>query len=202
MLKDLFESSFYCTFPKKTNKTLILEERIANGDFSLIDPNACKGCRFVCADNSDDREQLRIHSNQSVNIISIDQVFSFLQNPEGPICDYMIDSRNSVIFVEMTCTTTDYIVSKRQKARNQLYNTLILLCANPTLKQHIERKETRYVVFSWKETYSDYSEDDKVAANMKGMTLLSDEVYSPNNESEFINGFKIKEIRYPHVLDC
>ena len=35
---------------------------------------------------------------------------------------------------------------------------------------------------------------------MTGMTVMADEVYSPDNESKFDFGFKMKEIRYPYAL--
>ena len=39
-----------------------------------------------------------------------------------------------------------------------------------------------------------------VIRSMMGMTVMADEVYSPDNESKFDFGFKLKEIRYPHAL--
>lgn len=58
------------------------------------------------------------------------------------------------------------------------------------------------MVFSWKETFPENQEMDSVEASMKGMILMSDEVYSPDNESKFDFEFKMKEIRYPDVLVC
>lgn len=43
---------------------------------------------------------------------------------------------------------------------------------------------------------------DSIEFSMKGMILMSDETYSPDNESKFDFGFKLKEIRYPDVLIC
>jgi len=43
---------------------------------------------------------------------------------------------------------------------------------------------------------------DSVEASMKGMIQMTDEVYSPDNESRFDFGFKLKEIRYPDFLYC
>ena len=123
MLKELFEASFYCTFPKKEDTILMLDERMAQGDFCLVDTKACQGCKYVC-------------SNQ------------------------------------------------------------------PDVRNHLGNKQARYVVFSWKETFPENQEMDSVEASMKGMILMSDEVYSPDNESKFDFGFKMKEIRYPDVLVC
>ena len=145
MLKELFEASFYITFPKKEDMVLMLDERKAQGDFGLVDTKAC---------------------------------------------------------VEMTCSTTDYVKGKRVKARGQLYNTLSLLYTNPDVRNHLGNKQARYVVFSWKETFPENQEMDSVEASMKGMILMSDEVYSPDNESKFDFEFKMKEIRYPDVLVC
>lgn len=42
MLKELFESSFYITYPRVPEKVLLLKERICSGDFFLTDANACR----------------------------------------------------------------------------------------------------------------------------------------------------------------
>lgn len=202
MLKELFEASFYVTFPKKEDTILMLDERMAEGDFSLVDAKACQGCKYVCSDNLDEREQLKVHSDKQVSVVSLDQVFGYVREDVGEISDYLLDGEESAIVVEMTCSTTDYVKGKRVKARGQLYNTLMLLNSNPDVRNHLEKKSSRYVVFSWKETFPENQEMDSVEASMKGMILMSDEVYSPDNESKFDFGFKMKEIRYPDVLVC
>lgn len=202
MLKELFEAHFYSTFPKVENKVLMLDERIVTGDVLLIDPNACNGCKFVCSEVPEEREQLKVHAGQSVSIISIDQVFSFVRENVGDICDYMLDTTNTTILVEMTCSTSEHVIGKRQKARGQLYNTLCQLYANPVVRGHIEQNSIRYIVFSWKETFPKVDVMDNIESSMKGMTVLTDVVYSPDNESKFDFGFKLKEVRYPDRLVC
>jgi hypothetical protein len=44
----------------------------------------------------------------------------------------------------------------------------------------------------------EYDPLDPIEVSIKTMTSMSDEVYSPDNESNFDNSFKYKEIRYPH----
>lgn len=200
MLKELFETSFYITFPKKEDKVLMLEERIAQGDFGLVDNHACQGCRYVCSDNIEEREQLKVHGDLQVGILSMDQVFDYVREDVGKISDYLLEGKNSAFLIEMSCSTIDYVKGKRIKARGQLYNTLSLLFTNPDVKSHLEKKVARYVVFSWKETGPDDVEMDSVETSMKDMILMSDEVYSPDNESKFDFGFKLREIRYPDVL--
>lgn len=200
MLKELFESSFYITFPPVTHTIINLIEQIHTGAFSLADIKACDGCKFVCSSDVASREQLRITSNQEVYIINIDQVVSHIKDTVGETCDYMLDTNASTILVEMTCSTADNVLDKRPKARRQLRNTLALLFANDNIKQHINKKSTNYVVFSWKETFSSTVLRDNVEHMMRGMLEMADEVYSPNNESSFDFDFKFKEIRYPHAL--
>ena len=202
MLKELFEASFYVTFPKKEGTTLMLDECTSEGDFSLVDEKACQGCKYVCSENPEEREQLKAHSDKQVSIVSLDQVFDYVEGNVGEISDYLLEGPESAVVVEMTCSTTDYVKGKRVKARGQLYNTLSLLYSNPDVRNHMENKKARYVVFSWKETFPENQEMDSVEANMKGMILMSDEVDSPDNESKFDFGFKMKEIRYPDVLVC
>jgi hypothetical protein len=75
----------------------------------------------------------------------------------------------------------------------------LLLYANPVVRGHIENNNVRYVVFSWKETFPEEREMDNIESSMKGMTVLTDIVYSPDNESKFDFDFKLKEIRYPDM---
>lgn len=202
MLKELFEASFYITFPKKEDKVLMLEERMAQGDFSLVDDKACQGCKYICSNQPEERVQLKAHSDKLVSIVSLDQVFDYVREDVGEISDFFLDGVESAVVIEMTCSTTDYVKGKRVKARGQLYNTLLQLYKSPDVRNHMDNKQTRYVVFSWKETFPENQEMDSVETSMKGMILMSDEVYSPDNESKFDFGFKMKEIRFPDVLIC
>ena len=200
MLKELFEGHFYGTFPKVQNRVLNLTEYVQNGTFSLLDPKACRDCHYICDSNPANREQMKVESQQPVNIISIDEVFSYVKENLGETCDYMLESNGIIAVVEMTCSTTDYAMEKRQKARRQLYNTLTHLMTSPIIKDHIERLFSHYVVFSWKETFDSNVTGDSVGESMTGMTVMADEVYSPDNKSKFDFGFKMKEIRYPYAL--
>lgn len=200
MLKELFEAHFYGTFSETHDSLLMLDERIECGDFALLDPKACIGCKFVCNTKPGEREQLKIHSAQSVSILSLDQVFSYVSEKVGETCDYLLEGSSTTAVVEMTCSTADYVVDKRQKARRQLYNTLLLLNTNPVVRKHLEKKQVRYAIFSWRETYMNGK--DSVESSMEGMTLMVDEVYSPYNESKFDFGYKLREIRYPDIFIC
>ena len=200
MLKELFEGHFYGIFPKVQNKVLNLTEYVQSGTFSLLDPKACRDCHFICDSNPMNREQMKVDSQQPVNIISIDDIFSYVKENLGETCDYLLESNGTIAVIEMTCSTTDFAVEKRQKARRQLYNTLSHLMTSPIIKGHIERLASHYVVFSWKETFDSNAMEDSVGESMTGMTVMADGVYSPDNESKFDFGFKMKEIRYPYAL--
>lgn len=202
MLKELFEGHFYGTFPRKEHILLMLDESIKQGDFSLLDNNACRACRAVCDKEPESREQLLVHGVGTVNVLSMEQVFSYVDENVGEVCDYMLEGDNQVMLVEMTCSATDYVDDKRQKARSQLYNTIANLYLNPFVKEHIENKSRRTAVFSWKETFVGGNISDAAENSMLGMTLMSDEVYSADNESKFDFGFVLKEIRYPDILVC
>lgn len=200
MLKELFEGHFYGTFHKVRNRVLNLTEYVYTGTFSLLDSKACNECHFICDSIPTNREQMRVESQLPVNIISIEEVFSYVKENLGERCDYFMESNGTVAVVEMTCSTSDYAMEKRQKARRQLYNTLTYLMMSPIVKKHIERLVKHYVIFSWKETFDSSVTDDSVGESMTGMTVMADEVYSPDNESKFDFGFKLKEIRYPYAL--
>jgi len=200
MLKELFEGSFYVSFERKSGVSLNLREITHTGDFTLLDQEACRGCFYVCCDNDNEREQLKVHTDNQAYIIKIADIFSYVKGGFGEISDYMIDTTESTAVVEMTCSTTDYVKDKRAKARRQLYNTLLCFQACSIVKQHIEQRTSRYAIFSWRETMPKIDETDSIEVNMRNMMLLTDEVYSPDNESNFDFGFKLKEIRYPHAL--
>ena len=202
MLKELFESQFYRTFPKVEGVVLLIEEREEVGDFSLLDTKACVGCKFVCSESPESREQLRVKSDKSVSIVNVEQVFGYVKEELGEVCDYLLEGEDSSYFIEMTCSTTAYVTSKRVKARAQLYNTLDRLFTCPPVKTHIEKRAVRYVVFSWRDTSASDSVIDDVEQTMRDMTVMTDAVYSPDNESQFDFGFKLREIRYPYVLAC
>ena len=75
MLKELFEGSFYVTFDKKDGVLINLQEGTFNGgDFSLLDPRACQGCQYVCSDELNDREQLRIHSDNQAYSLNVNDM--------------------------------------------------------------------------------------------------------------------------------
>ena len=200
MLKELFEGHFYGTFPLSGDRLLLLDEAISEGDFFLSDTQACRDCHFVCSDNVAQREQLKIHSNLPVYYISIGQIFSYVREDVGETCDYMLENDQATVLVEMTCSTSGYVKDKRQKARRQLYNTLCCLFASPIIREHLENHDFRYVIFSWKETFAPDSEQDLVERNMSDMTIMTDIVYSPDNELKFDFDFKLREIRYPDVF--
>lgn len=96
MLKELFEGHFYGTFPKIADKVLNLTERIQAGTFSLLDPNACRGCRFVCDSDAERREQMRVESTHPVCSISLDEVFSYVKEDLGETSDFLLETNDLI----------------------------------------------------------------------------------------------------------
>lgn len=199
MLKELFESSFYHTFKQQENQ-LFLTEFTHSGEFSLKDSLACNDCIVKCAEEDENREQLRIKTRNVVYVMKLDQVFELSKEDLGENCDFIIDDSKGIALIEMTCSNSDYIVGKRIKARGQLYNTLCVLFANPDFRAHIERRHTKFVVLSWKNTESRH-DADSIEDTMGYFTAMTDEVYSPENVSKFEFDFLYKEIRYPDILN-
>ena len=200
MLKELFESSFYVTYPHKKNVLPNLMERTYEKDFSLRDEKACKGCKDVCHTEDAFREQLLVKTDTSVNALKLDVVFELVKEPIGDNCDYLLEDDKKSALIEMTCSNKDYVKSKRTKAKEQLLSTLEMLYTNSIIRIHFERKSEKYVVFSWRDTTKRDRKDDLASRNMLEMTKMSDATYSPDNESRFEFDFKYKEIRYPDKL--
>lgn len=199
MIKELFESSFFHKKPIVDAPNINFIEYPCKGQFSLCDKLACSGCKHVCSQNIKDRKQLLVYSREVVYVMKLDQLFKVIKSA-GENCDYMIDDSFVMALIEMTCTSSEYIESKRQKAISQLYSTLQTMCENYDVRRHIEREKARFVIFSWKDTSRDESYD-AVEESMILMTEMSDEVYSIDNVSNFDFGFKFKEIRYPDTLN-
>lgn len=202
MLKELFEAHFYYkAFKKRANCLLFIKEESLSKEFSLIDRQACIGCRFICDENPENRSQLIVFSNHTVNLVNVNQIFSYIDEEVGDICDFLLDDSSSASLIELTCTSNNYIESKRQKARIQLYNTIRLFYSIPDVKAHFLKEKSRYVIFSWKETFVESASSDEIERSMLGMTKMANEVYSPENESDFDFDFKLREIKYPDVLN-
>lgn len=197
MLKELFETSFYYTYPPKEGVTVNLREQEFIGDGCLVDEIACQGCVDKCNANPLAREQFRFYADKQTYVLSINKVVSFLDTDLGENCDYIIDNGKKICLIEMTCASRDYVTSKREKCRSQFWNTITILRNCYDIREHIE-KEEKFVIFSWRETFMEYDPLDPIEVSIKTMTSMSDEVYSPDNESNFDNSFKYKEIRYPH----
>lgn len=201
MLKELFESSFFLVYPIKGNKTPCLLQSEKKGSFSLIDETACASCIRPCYNKDGQREQLCLFSNDSVNILKLDQVFELLQDSYGDNCDFVLDGHQVFMLLEMKCCQAKYSESERCKARNQLYHTIYVLKNVPVINKHIVNSIKKYVIFSWKITSDNDNNDDMVAINMTDMTSFVDETYSIDNESYFDNDFYYKEVRYPDILN-
>lgn len=202
MLKELFESSFYITYPQKQNVRVSINERVHSGNFSLYDSLSCNACATCIADPTV-RENIKISSSSPIHEVSMSEVTSFVKEDISENCDFVLDDgTKTIILLEMTCSQPKYVDgSKRNKATKQLYETLVCLFANPGLKQHIESYVNKYVVFSWKNTQNEVDRNDKVEQGFLAFTDFSDETYSPDNYRNFDFDFKFKEIRYPHVLE-
>jgi len=201
MLKELFEFSFYQTYRRKSGVTINLREKTFITDFSLRDKKACYGCLLIC--NSDDslREQLRVVTTTPIYVISVDDILENVEESVGENCDFILDDDSTVSLIEMTCSTTENVVSKRQKARRQLFNSLSVFFTNPDVRRHFESKTGKYVIFSWRDTLPSHHEDDLVLNAMTGMTKMSDALYSEHNVSNFDFGFRLIEIKYPYSLN-
>ena len=199
MLKELFESCFYKTFPTKKNVIVNLTEKSYSGTFSLLDAEACRDCRLQCDPIPSNRKQLMVLTAKNVNTIKVDSIFKPVKEDYGRMCDYLMDDGNKFALIEMTCATQKYVESKRVTCIGQLYNTLTNLRTCGPVRQHIEKAAEREAIFSWKGTFDSADLFDPVEKSMTAMTDIGDDVYSPHNVSAFESGFLYREIRYPDV---
>lgn len=203
MFKEIIESTFFCTFPKKENSIVCLIEKTHTGTFSLVDTKFCSDCS-ICKYDITEQKNLLIESSTEVNSLKLEQVFELVKDNLGENCDYILGDDNKVVLIEMTCSKSEYVdctndKSKRTKARSQLKNTLYILNANKIIWNFLERKNSKHVIFSWKNKYP-INEDDIVEKRFLDFSRLSDEIHSNENIQKFDLGFDYREIRYPNVL--
>lgn len=202
MLKELFESSFYITYPHKQNTRVSINERIHTGTFSLHDSLSCNSCPTCIADPLT-KENIKISTFSPIHEVSMSEITGLVKEEISENCDYILDDgTNTFALLEMTCSQPKYVDGgKRNKAMRQLYETLVCLFTNSNIRQHIERYKNKYAVFSWKNTLDLVDRNDKVEQGFLAFTDFSDEIYSPDNYRKFDFDFKYKEIRYPHILE-
>ena len=202
MLKELFEGTFYWTFPKKTDVVVNIQEKIYSGVFSLNDPIACASCES-CLNDESQRKNIIITTISPLSVISVSQVVSYIQDSIGKNCDYMMANMNTVCFIEMTCSASEYVnryeSGKRMMAKAQLSNTTTIFMSNPNVKTFIDGKDNRMAVFSWKDTTYPNDVDDVIERGFEVFSDIAKDLSSDKNEL-YINGFLFKEIIYPEVL--
>lgn len=203
MLKELFESTFYRTFPSKKGTLVQVDEHFYTGKFSLYDPFACSRCP-VCSSGFGAKENLIVEAVTTVSCADVSQIFQYVADDTGRHCDKILADESIVALVEMTCSEERYIgdsaKGKRSKARGQLLNTLLLFRQNLGVSRFLESRDKRFLVFSWKETYTGVDREDPIEQGFIPFTDFADSTYSPDNVQLYDYGFFFKEIRYPDVF--
>lgn len=203
MLKELFESTFYRTFPSKKGTLVQVDEHFYTGKFSLYDPFACSRCP-VCSSGFGAKENLIVEAVTTVSCADVSQIFQYVADDTGRHCDKILADESIVALVEMTCSEERYVNDsergKRLKARNQLINTLLMFRANSVIRSFLDDKERRYLVFSWKVLQNQATPNDIVEQGFIPFTDFADSTYSPDNVQLYDYGFYFKEIRYPDVF--
>lgn len=198
MLKELFESSFYITYPHK-NKQVFLNELVYEKRNPLYDSWACQNCKKYGITVSS-CYNINVETKNKVYGISINDVFDLIKENVGDWCDYMLCDNTRMVLMEMTCSQERYVkTSKRSKALEQLINTKCVLQANPCVQTFMNNHTIKYMIFSWKDTTPKDTKDP----TEKGFSIfigISNEVYSPDNVQNIYDDFKFKEIRYPDIL--
>lgn len=202
MLKELFEGTFYWTFPKKTDTVVNIQEKIYSGVFSLNDPIACGSCK-VCMSDESQRKNIVVSTLSPLSVISVSQVVSYIKDSIGNNCDYMMANMKTVCFIEMTCSSVEYVnryeSGKRMTAKTQLSNTTSIFMSNPNVRTFIDGKENRIAVFSWKDTSHPNDADDMTEKGFEVFSEIAKDL-SLDKNALYINGFLFKEIIYPEVL--
>lgn len=198
MLKELFESSFYITYPHKENLICLIESKYTK-KFTLNDLLACQDCK-IYSEGASCCYNINIEAKDSVYCINANDVFKPIKEDIGDCCDYILSDDTRMVLIEMTCSQEKYVrTCKRSKALDQLTNTKCVLLANPCVKSFMDNHTIKYMIFSWKDTTPKYTKD----STEKGFSIfgeIANEAYSPDNVQDIYDDFKFKEIRYPDIL--
>ena len=143
MLKELFESCFYKTFPTKKNVIVNLTERSYSGTFSLLDAEACRDCRLQCDPIPSNRKQLMVLTAKNVNTIKVDSIFKPVKEDYGRMCDYLMDDGNKFALIEMTGGRRDLPEGKNF---GQIFTEV----------KTIAREKTQKWELAWKPVYEEF----------------------------------------------
>lgn len=198
MLKELFESSFYITYPHD-EQLIFLKESEHTEKFTLNDLSACRDCKTYstgasCCYN------INVEAEDSVCCINANDVFKPIKEDIGDWCDYILSDNTRMVLLEMTCSQERYVkTNKRTKAIEQLTNTKCVLQANPCVQKFMNNHTIKYMIFSWKDT-TPKDTKDPTEKGFAIFTRIAKEVYSPDNVQDIYDDFKFKEIHYPDIL--
>ena len=126
MIKELIESVFFYTYPKKKDATICITEKFHTGTFQLHDNHACISCRyqqfFPC-----ERVNIILSSDSTASEISIAEVLDYVENFKEENADFLVENSHTIAFIELTCSETlrvDGEHGKRNKAISQLRSTI------------------------------------------------------------------------------
>lgn len=179
--------------------------------FSLHDDKACNACKIK---NCSSKVVLQLVTNAKVNHINIEDFFTQFDNTKasvGKCCDGLLyDDNNRIVFFEMSCGFTKYIVNdyisngkqkecKRAKAYQQIYSTIEQLNKVPAIKKDISSFIHKVGLFAWRDPHISSSNLLGKAINnfMKPSEIITNSLLFFTTDMG--NGFKFIERKYPDV---
>lgn len=206
-------------------KRIKVDEVIVTGDYSLCDSKACvdaqrlleKAQKKVCPDDCQ-KVMAQIHVASHSGLIHLEELIT-KQLPriktlnEGGVCDILVSNKNAIVFIELSCTLSHYldkhqqydkeVPGKRQKAKNQLVNTIDKLNAVNDIKVQISKYSVKRTIFAYrqKDEVLDNTLDNQVLMQMMPFDSFHLKAVEDHMILDLSNGFTFEEIRYPEVVN-
>lgn len=210
-MKELLEQNFGKHY--KSTKIVQVFSETKFGKFSFVDLRACSDCKIHKADCN----HIVINVDSSDQVIEAIQLEAFLDNfthlksiQSGKKCDLMLVSEDKVVFCDMTCSMSKYInpykmkdgqlkIGKRNTVKQQVANSITLLCDVPEINSEIIKKRNKIALFAYRIKDFDKCDifDHKVGSNMTSFDIRYEVLSNEHMYSDISNGFLFTEIQYP-----
>lgn len=216
-MKELLEQ-YFGAYYGSTRTNVYVDTDDKTGEFRLCDSKACNDClnKTPKYENDCDHTVLKCKSDDNIKVFWIEKFIDEFNNlramPTHSKCDIMMSNDNTIVFCDMSCSKPEYIddfqsngknkLGKRNKAKNQIEDTIYLLMNVPEIASEINKKGHKIGLFAYREKHRDdlSDTDSKVFRNMNSFGSFIAKATSGNLSSPLSHGFQFTEINYPSIF--
>lgn len=217
MMKELLEGFFGQHFNSPKRACVDCENKI--GTFVCSDIKACNKCMVWPADVDSECNRVIFKCDSADKVVEVIQLESFLANYSNlelvqnrKRCDLLLAGESKVAFCELSCINPLYLdryydehgspkTGKREKAKNQLRDSIGLLLSVPEISAEINLKSDRIALFAYRRKAVIHSDDldRKVSNQIRSFGQRIEKSIREPMYSQMSNGFLFIEVPYPET---